>query len=76
MFCVLLSQLLRANGDRAGLHRRTYPDGAVVEYDSMAHRLRAILPAGGVIDLTSPGGINIIGPLNQQGIDRQPKRDG
>ncbi len=76
LFCVLFSQLLPANGDRAGLHRRTYPDGAVVEYDSVAHRLRAILPAGGVIDLTSLGGINIIGPLNHQGIDRQPKRDG
>lgn len=67
VLCGLFSQLLPANGDRAGLHRRTYPDGAVVEYDSAAHRLRAILPEGGVTDLTSPGGINIVGPINHQG---------
>ncbi|KTT31194.1 baseplate assembly protein [Pseudomonas oryzihabitans] len=67
VLCGLFSQLLPANGDRAGLHRRTYPDGAVVEYDSLAHRLRAILPAGGVTDLTSTGGINIVGPINHQG---------
>ena len=63
----LFSALIPANGDRAGLHRRTYPDGAVVEYDSVAHRLRAILPEGGVTDLTSTGGINIVGPINHQG---------
>ncbi|MDN3238080.1 phage baseplate assembly protein V [Pseudomonas sp. WAC2] len=56
-----------ANADRAGLHRRTYADGAVIEYDSVAHRLRAILPEAGITDLTSPGGINIIGPINHQG---------
>ncbi|WP_426943843.1 phage baseplate assembly protein V [Pseudomonas oryzihabitans] len=63
----LFSALIPANGDRAGLHRRTYPDGAIVEYDSVAHRLRAILPEGGVTDLTSPGGINIVGPIIHQG---------
>ncbi|WP_315807483.1 phage baseplate assembly protein V [Pseudomonas sp. C9-3] len=56
-----------ANGDRPGLHRRTYPDGAVIEYDSVAHRLRATLPAGGITDLISSGGINITGPINHQG---------
>lgn len=56
-----------ANGDRPGLHRRTYADGAVIEYDSAAHRLRATLPEGGITDLTSTGGINIIGPINHQG---------
>lgn len=63
----LFSDQIPANGDRAGLHRRTYADGAVIEYDSQAHRLRAILPSGGITDLTSPGGINIIGPINHQG---------
>ena len=56
-----------ANGDREGLHRRTYPDGAVVEYDFVSHVLRAILPEGGVTDLVSTGGINIEGPINHTG---------
>lgn len=63
----LFSDARPANGDRAKLHRRTYSDGAVVEYDSQAHRLRAILPEGGITDLTSTGGINIVGPINHQG---------
>lgn len=63
----LFSDLIPANGEREGLHRRTYRDGAVIEYDSIAHRLRAILPDGGVTDLTSTGGINIIGPINHTG---------
>ncbi|MNJ23373.1 Phage-related baseplate assembly protein [compost metagenome] len=63
----LFSDLIPANGDREGLHRRTYRDGAMIEYDSIAHRLRAILPEGGVTDLTSTGGINIIGPINHTG---------
>lgn len=63
----LFSDLITANGDREGLHRRTYRDGAVIEYDSIAHRLRAILPAGGITDITSTGGINITGPINHVG---------
>lgn len=63
----LFSDQKPANGNRAGLHRRTYADGAVIEYDSQAHRLRAILPEGGITDLTSTGGINIVGPINHQG---------
>lgn len=63
----LFSDLITANGDREGLHRRTYRDGAVIEYDSIAHRLRAILPEGGITDITSTGGINIVGPINHVG---------
>ncbi|WP_429503136.1 phage baseplate assembly protein V [Pseudomonas sp. 2835] len=63
----LFSDLVPPNGDREGLHRRTYRDGAVIEYDSVAHHLRAILPVGGITDLTSPGGINIVGPINHIG---------
>ena len=63
----LFSDANPANGDREGLHRRTYPDGAVVEYDFVAHVLRATLPAGGVTDLISTGGINIDGPINHTG---------
>ena len=29
-----------ANGDRAGLQRRTFQDGTVVEYDRQAHKLK------------------------------------
>jgi len=67
VLCGLFSQLLPANGDRANLHRRSYPDGAVIEYDSQAHRLSAVLPQGGVTQLTSTGGITIVGPITHQG---------
>ena len=56
-----------ANGDRAGLHRRTYADGAVIEYDSIAHHLNATLPDSGTTSIVSKGGINIVGPINHQG---------
>ncbi|KIH84220.1 phage baseplate assembly protein V [Pseudomonas batumici] len=56
-----------ANGDRADLHRRTYRDGAVIEYDSIAHHLRAVLPANGTTDLISLGGIHIVGPITHEG---------
>lgn len=59
----LFSDQIQANGDREGLHRRTYRDGAVIEYDSIAHHLRAVLPEGGITDLVSTGGINITGPV-------------
>ncbi|MBD9653580.1 phage baseplate assembly protein V [Pseudomonas sp. PDM12] len=61
----LFSDQIPANGDREGLHRRTYRDGAVIEYDSIAHHLRATLPgsaelaAGGNITLSSDGDIKI-----------------
>ena len=63
----LPSDHIPANGDRPGLHRRTYADGAVIEYDSVAHHLNATLPDSGTTSLVSKGGINIIGPINHQG---------
>lgn len=69
----LFSNLIPANGDRENLHRHTYPDGAVIEYDSAAHALVATLPAGGTAQLVAPGGIRFegdithIGNLTQQG---------
>ncbi|WP_336332312.1 phage baseplate assembly protein V [Pseudomonas putida] len=63
----LYSDVNPANGDRTGLHRRTYPDGAVIEYDFVAHVLSATLPAGGVTNLISKGGINIEGSINHKG---------
>lgn len=63
----LFSDLIPANGDRPGLHRRTYADGAVIEYDSEAHHLNATLPAGGTTNLISKGGIHIEGPITHIG---------
>lgn len=63
----LFSDHIPANGNRPGLHRRTYADGAVIEYDSVQHHLSATLPESGTTSLVSKGGINIIGPINHQG---------
>lgn len=64
----LFSDLITANGDREGLHRRTYRDGAVIEYDSIAHRLSAILPDGGQAELQATGGITILGDVDITGL--------
>lgn len=63
----LFSDHIPANGKRAGLHRRTYADGTVIEYDSVAHHLNATLVDGGTTNLISKGGINIVGPITHQG---------
>lgn len=63
----VFSDLIPTNGDRAGLHRRTYADGAVVEYDSVAHHLSAVLPDGGTTELISTGGIHVIGDITHEG---------
>ena len=63
----IYSDAIPANGDRAGLHRRTYQDGAVIEYDSVAHQLRAQLPAGGTTELISSGGIHLVGRVTHEG---------
>ena len=62
----LFSDLIPANGERDGLHRRTYRDGAVIEYDSIAKHLRATLPgtaeviAESDIDVTSNANISAV----------------
>jgi len=63
----LFSDHIPANGDREGLHRCTYRDGTVIEYDSIAHHLNATLPEGGTTNLTSTGGIRIVGPITHEG---------
>lgn len=63
----IYSDAVPANGDRAGLHRRTYQDGAVIEYDSVAHQLRAQLPGGATTELISSGGIHLVGPVTHEG---------
>ena len=63
----IFSDLKPANGEREGLHRRTYRDGAVIEYDSVAHHLNAILPADATTKLVSTGGIHFVGPITHEG---------
>ncbi|WP_426136350.1 phage baseplate assembly protein V [Pseudomonas sp. PWP3-1b2] len=63
----VFSDHIPANGNRAGLHRRTYADGAVIEYDSVAHHLNATLVDGGTTNLISTGGINLVGDITHQG---------
>lgn len=67
VFTGIPSDHIPANGNRAGLHRRTYADGTVIEYDSVAHHLNASLAEGGTTNLTSTGGINIVGPITHHG---------
>lgn len=61
------SDHIPANGNRPGLHRRTYADGTVIEYDSAAHHLNATLVDGGTTNLISKGGINLVGDITHQG---------
>lgn len=63
----LFSDAHPANGDRAKLHRATYSDGAVIEYDSQVHHLRAHLPGGGTTELISDGGVRIVGDITLEG---------
>lgn len=63
----LFSDHIPANGNRPGLNRRTYADGAVIEYDSVAHHLNATLPDNGTTNLVSKGGINLVGDITHQG---------
>lgn len=63
----LYSDQIPANGDREGLHRLTYRDGTVIEYDSVAHHLNATLTDGGTTNLVSAGGINIVGNITHKG---------
>lgn len=67
VLCGLFSTAMPANGDRPALQRITYRDGAVIEYDSVTHHLRATLPAGGSTELVSTGGISITGDITHQG---------
>ena len=44
-------------------HLVRYSDGAEIEYDRAAHRLRAVLPAGGAAEITAPDGVTITGDV-------------
>ena len=59
----LYSDQYPANDNSLNRHRRTYRDGAVIEYDTEAHALRATLPAGATAALTATGGVTITGDV-------------
>ncbi len=56
-----------ANGDRAGLHRRTYDDGTVVEYDRESHTLTidttdstgSVVIRTGSVSIEASGTVNV-----------------
>lgn len=56
-----------ANDDSLDRRTTTYRDGAVIEYDTATHALRAVLPAGGTAELIADGGIRIVGDITHQG---------
>lgn len=48
-------------------HRMQYSDGAVIEYDRAAHHLKAVLPAGGTLEIIADGGLAITGDITLTG---------
>lgn len=59
----LYSDQFDAPDDSPNRNRRTYRDGAVVEYDTETHTLRATLPAAGRVEIVAPGGFSLIGDV-------------
>lgn len=55
-----------ANGNAAGVHRQTYADGSVIEYDRNANHFRMHL-GGGSAEIVAPGGISITGNVTVAG---------
>jgi len=64
---IIVPSLFTGNNPAPSNNPRTrlfkFSDGAVIEYDSKSHALRAILPAGATTELISDGGIKFKGPL-------------
>lgn len=63
----LYSQQRPAPSNSATVRRRTYPDGAVIDYDHASHTLSATLPPGGKAQLTAPGGVTVLGDVTITG---------
>ncbi len=56
-----------SNANDIDVHRTTYSDGAVIEYNKATHRLRASLPDGASTQLISTGGVSIVGDVTVEG---------
>ncbi|WP_312680066.1 phage baseplate assembly protein V [Stutzerimonas nitrititolerans] len=63
----LYSRQRPAPSNSANLRRRTYPDGAVIDYDHATSTLTATLPEGGKAKITATGGLHVIGPIIHEG---------
>lgn len=48
-------------------HRRTYRDGAVIEYNSKTHHLNVVLPDGGTVNAVATGGFTFTGDITHHG---------
>ncbi|WP_415844656.1 phage baseplate assembly protein V [Stutzerimonas zhaodongensis] len=64
----LYSQQRPAPANSANVRRRTYPDGAVIDYDHDSHTLTATLPDGGKAQITATGGVTILGDVTITGL--------
>lgn len=67
VFVGCYSDAFPAPDDSPTRHRRSYRDGAVLDYDTASHTLRALLPAGGKVEIQAPGGITILGDMTISG---------
>lgn len=63
----LYSDRFKAPDTSLARHRRTYRDGAVIDYDTSTHTLKAILPAGGKVEVIADGGLHIVGSITHEG---------
>lgn len=63
----LYSEAFAAPSNSADVTLLRFADGAVITYDSAAHALAAVLPAGGTVAITADGGVNINGPVTITG---------
>ena len=59
----LYSDARPAPASSSDRHVTRYIDGAEIEYDRAAHRLRAVLPEGGTAEITAPDGVTITGDV-------------
>lgn len=63
----LYSTAFPAPGNAEGKHLQQFGDGAVIEYDSNAHALKATLPGGGTAEISADGGTTVNGPVTING---------
>jgi len=63
----LYSDAFPAPADGQATHLVRFADGAVVTYDTQAHALQAVLPAGATAQITADGGVTVNGPVTING---------